>query len=83
MIVQEQSGFANELSQLYLTSNDDTVRLQALKTIANFGVDFKTFLGIQGLVDSLIQNLHHDDDELKLCAAFALKNLGFACNPKQ
>jgi hypothetical protein len=27
--------------------------------------------------------LHNDADEMKMCAAFALKNLGFGCNLKQ
>lgn len=60
------------------------MKLQAVKTIANFGVDFKFFLSVQGLIERLIYDmLHNDADEMKMCAAFALKNLGFGCNSKQ
>lgn len=60
------------------------MKLQALKTIANFGLDFKSFLSVKGLLERLTQDmLQSDMDDIKMCAAFALKNLGFGCNPKE
>jgi hypothetical protein len=51
-VVQEHGGFAVEMTWLYMSQGVDIdIRTQALKAIANFGVDFKTFLTINGLLD--------------------------------
>jgi len=86
IIVQEHAGFTSELARLYMIA-DVEVRVQAVKVIANFGVDFKNFLTIPGLVDQLIADIRLPADtahtaSLKKCAAFALKNLSFGCGSK-
>ena len=63
---------------------DPELQLQAVKTIANFSVDFKSFIGIEGLLDKLLMviqsTIQSECDGLKACSVFALKNLSFACN---
>lgn len=88
VIIQEHACFINELSRLYLTTGADVnMRILAAKVIANFGVDFKSYLSIPGLADQLIADIQQPADSqplatLKKCAAFALKNLSFNCGSK-
>jgi hypothetical protein len=52
IIVQEHPGFVSELTRLFMQGKaDPEVRIAAVKVIANFGVDFKSFLTIPGLID--------------------------------
>lgn len=63
---------------------DLELQLQAVKTIANFAVDFKSFLAIEGLVAKLLMIIQTPMESerfgLKACSVFALKNLSFSCN---
>lgn len=66
---------------------DFEARIQALKAIANFAVDFKCYLTEPGLVDQLLKEIStpaetEQQATLVKCAAFALKNLSFGCGTK-
>jgi hypothetical protein len=86
-IIHEQPSFAADLCRLYMLHPDPEARIQALKAIANFAVDFKAYLTEPGLVDQLLTEISKPaDTELQAtlikCAAFTLKNLSFGCGTK-
>jgi hypothetical protein len=94
-IVQEHGSFSSEISKLFTSSDQDfNLQVAALKTIANFSVDFKSFLTCEGVLDKLVSIVCQPAVDVKLgsidfvenvltlkkCAIFTLKNLSFGCS---
>ena len=61
--------------------NSDELTLQVVKTINNFGSDFKEFIKVDNLLAKLLSFIESESAsmELKTSTMFCLKNLGFDC----
>ena len=87
-IICEKDDFYKSLGAILLKNDSlssleasDELQDTAIKVIANFGLDFKVFLNVDGLLAKLVE-IAVDPKciyDKRRNSIFALKNLGFDC----